>query len=96
MKAIMIIHNQAVEADVTEALESLGVKSYSKFTDVLGRGQLSEPRLNTDVWPGTNIATFIVTDQNKAKEIMQQIAQMRLNLGKEGLKAFSWQIDEII
>jgi len=95
MKAVMIMHNAAIDADVTEVLESLGINCYSKFTDVLGKGQISEPHFNTDIWPGTNCGTFVVIDEAKAKQIMQNISRMREKLGTEGLKAFMWQIDDI-
>jgi len=95
MKAVLIVHNVAIDNEVTEALESAGVCYYTKFTDTLGRGEMSEPRLNTEVWPGTNVGTFVVTEEPKAKEIMDIIHQMRKKLGSEGVKAFMWEIDDI-
>lgn len=95
MKAVLIVHNAAIDRDVNEALQSLGIDCYTNFTNVLGKGQLSQPHLNTDVWPGTNIATFVVTDQPKADKIMDKIRRMREKLGSEGLKAFMWQIEDI-
>ncbi len=68
MKAVLIVHNVAIDNDVNEALESAGVRYYTKFTDTLGRGELSEPHLNTEVWPGTNVGTFIVTEEAKAEK----------------------------
>jgi hypothetical protein len=56
---------------------------------------LSEPHLNTEVWPGTNVGTFIVTEEAKAKEIMALVRQMRKKLGSEGIKAFMWQIEDV-
>ena len=95
MKAVLIVHNVAIDRDVNEAMESVGINCYTKFTNVLGKGEISEPHLNTDVWPGTNVATFVVIDQPKAEEIMDKIRRMRKKLGSEGLKAFMWQIDDI-
>jgi hypothetical protein len=95
MKAILIVHNEAIDRDVDEVLNSLGISCFTKFTNILGKGEISEPRLNTDVWPGTNYCTFIVTDQAEGKEIMDTIRQMREKLGSEGLKAFMWEIDDI-
>jgi len=95
MKAVLIVHNVAIDRDVNEALHSVGISCYTKFTNVLGRGQLSEPHLNTDVWPGTNYCTFVVTDQPKAEELMDTVRRLREKLGAEGLKAFTWQIDDI-
>ena len=95
MKAVLIVHNVAIDGEVNEALEAVGISCYTKFTNTLGKGEISEPHLNTDVWPGINYGTFVVTEQDKAREIMANIRQMRKKLGKEGLKAFMWQIDEI-
>jgi nitrogen regulatory protein PII len=95
MKAVLIVHNVAIDGEINEALESLGVHYFTKFTDTLGRGQLSEPHLNTDVWPGVNYATFVVVEETKAKAVMQKVRQMRESLGKEGIKAFLWQIEDI-
>ena len=95
MKAVLIVHNMAIDPDVNEALRSVGIDCYTKFTNTLGRGRRSEPHLNTDVWPGMNCGTFVVTDEVEAKQIMQTIRRMRDKLGPEGLKAFMWQIDDI-
>jgi nitrogen regulatory protein PII len=95
MKAVLIVHNAAIDAEVHEALQSIGIDCYTKFTNTLGKGQLSQPHLNIDVWPGVNYGTFVVTDQDKAKEIMQLIRQMRKKLASEGIKAFMWQIDDV-
>lgn len=95
MKAVLIVHNVAIDSDVNEVLESAGIRYYTKFTDTLGRGQMSEPHLNTEVWPGVNTGTFVVIDQTKAKEVMESVRQMRGKLGSEGIKAFMWEIDDI-
>jgi len=95
MKAVLIVHNVAIDRDVNEALESVGISSYTKFTNVIGKGRLSEPHLNTDVWPGTNYCTFVVTDQAAAEKLMANIRQLREKLGSEGIKAFMWPIEDI-
>ena len=94
MKAVLIFHNVAIDSDVNEALEAVGISCYSKFTDTLGKGRISEPHLNTDIWPGVNYGTFVVTDQAKAGKIMENVRQMRQKLGNEGIKAFMWEIED--
>ena len=95
MKAVLIVHNVAIDEEVNEILESVGINCYTKFTNTLGRGQISEPHLGTDVWPGINFSTFVVTEQSKAKEVMANVRRMREKLGSEGVKAFMWEIDDI-
>ncbi|HDZ68806.1 MAG TPA: hypothetical protein ENH43_00080 [Phycisphaerales bacterium] len=95
MKAVLIVHNAAIDSDVNETLESIGINCYTKFTNTLGKGKISEPHLNTDVWPGINYGTFVVTEQAKAEEVMANVRRMREKLGTEGLKAFMWEIEDV-
>ena len=95
MKAVLIVHNEAIAEEVNEVLDAVGVQCYTKFTNVLGKGQLSQPHLDSDVWPGTNIGTFVITAQAQAEEIMANVRVLREKLGSEGVKAFMWQIDDI-
>ena len=95
MKAVLIIHNAAIGEEVNEILETVGIECYTKFPNTLGRGELSEPHLNTEVWPAINCGTMVVTDQTKAKELMDKVRQMRTKLGTEGLKAFMWEIEDV-
>ena len=95
MKAVLIVHNAAIDEELNEALASGGIDCYTKFTNVLGKGKMSEPHLNTDVWPGVNCGTLVVTEQAKALELMQTVRKMRERLGPEGIKAFMWEIDQV-
>ena len=94
MKAVLIVHNVAIDGEVNEAMEALGVHCFTKFTDTLGKGQMSEPHLNSDVWPGMNWATLVVVEDLKARQVLDGVRQLRRTLGKEGVKAFMWTIEE--
>lgn len=95
MKAVLIIHNAAIGEEVNEILETVGIECYTKFPNTLGKGELSEPHLNTEVWPAINCGTLVVTDQAKAKVLMDSVRQLRTKFGKEGLKAFMWEIEDV-
>ena len=94
MKAVLIVHNVAIDGEINKALELLGVRCFTKFTDALGQGQISEPHLNTEVWPGVNWGTLVVVEDLQAKAVMSRVRQLRQTLGKEGVKAFMWTIEE--
>jgi nitrogen regulatory protein PII len=95
MKAVLIVHNSAIDDDINDALASIGIEQYTKFTGVLGKGRFSEPHLNNEVWPETNYATLVVTDPALAQRLTDKIRDMRKTLVSEGIKAFCWQIDEV-
>ncbi len=95
MKAVLIVHNAAIDVEVNELLKSVGIDTYTKFPEVLGRGRLSEPHLNTEVWPGVNCGTLVVVEDDQARAVMDGVRKMRQTLGSEGVKAFLWEIREI-
>ena len=95
MKAVLIIHNAAMDDEVNELLESAGIDCYTKFPNIVGKGRASEPHLNTDVWPGINCGTFVVTGEDSAKELMEKVRQMRKKWASVGIKAFMWEIEDI-
>lgn len=95
VKAVLIVHNAAIDGEVHDLLASIGVDCYSKLPEVLGRGRGSEPHLNTEVWPGVNCATLIVVEDGQARAAMDAVRRMRRTFGSEGVKAFLWEIQEI-
>ena len=55
MKAIMIIYNQAHTERVEYMLDKLGIKGYSLWENVQGRGSSTGvPHLATHAWPEIN------------------------------------------
>jgi hypothetical protein len=95
MKAVLIMHNVAIDSEINEILKLVGIDCYTKFTNALGKGKISEPHLDTDVWPGTNYGTFVITEEDTAKKLMENVRQLRKKLGTEGIKAFMWAIEDI-
>ena len=63
MKGVLIIFAPAIEQHVFVAIEKVGAKKYTKFPYLQGIGGHSEPHLDSQVWPGSNIALFIVCDE---------------------------------
>lgn len=96
MKAVLIFHNVAMNARIDEAMASVGIERYSRFTDTLGKGRRSEPHLNTEVWPQVNNTTMAIADEPLAKALMDNIRHLRSGpLGSEGVKAFMWNIEDV-
>jgi hypothetical protein len=95
VKAVLIVHNAAIDAEINDLLKSVGIDCYTKFAHALGKGQLSEPHLNTEVWPGINYGTLVVVEEDKARAAMDSVRKMRQAYGSEGVKAFLWEIQDI-
>lgn len=88
-KMVMIAYNEAVDAEVMEALEeSCEIDSYTKIPGVFGKGTTSGTHLGNDIWPGRNNLMLVCCSDADAKQLMQHVQKLHATLGKEGIKAF--------
>lgn len=95
MKMVMISYNEAIDYEVMEVLESCGIKNYTKIPAVYGSGTASGTHLGDDIWPGRNNVLFAAVTDAEAKQLLSQVRELRKKLGQEGVKAFSWNLEEI-
>jgi len=95
MKMVMISYNEAIDDEVMEVLGSCALKNYTKITGVFGRGSTSGTHLGNDIWPGRNNIIFAASGETETKQLLSCIRQLRKKLGREGVKAFVWNLEEI-
>lgn len=95
MKMIMIVYNEAVDLEVMEMLENCGLKNYTKIGETFGRGTSSGTHLGTDIWPGMNNILYVASPDDAAQKALAAVKELRQSLGKEGVKAFVWQLEEM-
>mgnify|MGYP003729836291 CR=1 FL=1 len=96
MKMVMIAYNEAVDEEVMETLAACcDLVAFTKWTKVLGQGTHSEPHLLDHIWPKGNDVLMACVDDQQAAAIMARVRELRKTLGKEGLKAFAWSVDDV-
>ena len=93
MKMVMISYNRAINSEIMEILEKRGIESYTKWANVQGKGKTSGPHFGSEVWPGENSVIFTAVEDEKANDLLASVKELRAKSGKEGVKAFSWQLD---
>ncbi|MBW2040247.1 MAG: hypothetical protein JRI46_11795 [Deltaproteobacteria bacterium] len=97
MYMIMMIYNQAIDEEVMELLEGLEIDKYTKWQRVLGKGEVSNPRLDSPIWPGANMVLGIVIDEReKVQELTDRIKGLDAQVGDKGLFAFMWPVEKIV
>jgi hypothetical protein len=94
MKMVMIAFNEAIEMEVMEALERCGLKNYTRITGAFGRGAASGTHLGNDIWPGRNNILYVACEEAAAGELLRRVKDLRKDLGKEGVKAFTLPLEE--
>ncbi len=95
MKLLLIAYNEALEGQVQELLQQHRQTEYTQWTRVLGRGRGSGPHLMSHVWPKANNVLLVGVEDALATALLADIRFLRRTLGREGLKAFCWSVDEV-
>ena len=95
MKMVMIAYNSAIDEELREVLAKHGIENYTKWTRTFGKGTTSGPHMGTDVWPGENTVLFIAIEDEKVNAVLSDVKVLRENLGKAGVKAFAWPLEEV-
>ncbi len=59
--------------------------------NIIGSGS----HFGSEVWPGINSVIFSAMEAEKAQDLIKHIKGLRAKLGKEGVKAFCWSLEEM-
>lgn len=97
LKAVMIIYNQANTERVEYMLDMLGVRGFTYFEEVQGRGSVNgDPRRGTHAWPELNSAMLCIVDESKVQPLLESVQKLDLRNKEVGVKAFVWSIDQMV
>lgn len=93
MKAVMIIFNQTHSERVEFMLDELGIRGFTKWEDVKGRGTRDgEPRMGTHTWPEMNSAILAIIEDEKVEILTKGIRSLDKINETIGVRGFVWDI----
>ena len=97
MKAIMIIYNQAHTEKIEYMLDKMGIKGYSLWENVQGRGSSSGvPHLGTHTWPEINKSVLTVVEDELVDNILEKVKKIDAINAEVGIRAFVWDIMKMV
>jgi hypothetical protein len=97
MDMIMIAYNQVLDEEIMELLEDAGIDRYTKWQRVLGKGEDSDPHLDTPVWPAANMVLgIILKEKRKLQRLVKGLKKLDAEVGDKGLFAFRWPVERIV
>ena len=95
MKGIFIAYDQAYNLEVADALEALGVRGFTMWQDIAGRGsETGLPHLGSHAWPTMNNAMLTFVEDDKVDDILGKIRAMDEETPDLGLRAFVWNVEK--
>jgi len=93
MKAVMIIYNQAHTEKVDFLMDKLGIKGYTLWENVLGRGSnTGVPHLGTHAWPEINKSMLTIVDDELVDTILDKVKKINAINEEVGIRAFVWDV----
>lgn len=93
MKAVFIVFNHAHTERVEYLFDRLGIRGYTWWNDVNGRGsETGEPRMGTHTWPEMNSAALTIIPDEKVDELLEKVKKLDEINHEVGIRAFVWDI----
>ena len=97
MKAVFVSYNQAFKDEILDIMLKAGVKGFTNWEEVSGRGSRGgEPHLGDHAWPTLNSAMIFVLEYRIAEDFMKRLKALDEKNPLMGLRAFSWTVDSTI
>ncbi|OFY64646.1 MAG: hypothetical protein A2V46_00875 [Bacteroidetes bacterium RBG_19FT_COMBO_42_7] len=97
MKAIMIIYNQAHTERVEYLMDKLGIKGYSLWENVQGRGSnTGVPHLGTHAWPEINKSLLTIVSDNLVDDVLDKVKKIDSVNEEVGIRAFVWDVVKVV
>ncbi len=97
MKAIFIAYNQALSEQVMSIVSKVGERGFTRWEQVTGTGSTNgAPHLGTHTWPAINSGLLVVTTAERKTELLHLLRQLNEEVPEQGLRAFSWDIEESV
>ncbi|MBR5850162.1 MAG: hypothetical protein IKZ12_03780 [Alistipes sp.] len=97
MKAVFMACNQSMYDAVLELMNDMGLRGFTGWEELIGSGsQTGEPHLGSHAWPTMNSALVAVMEDEQAAAFLARLRQLDTENPLQGLRAFSWTVDEMI
>lgn len=97
MKAVFIVYNQAYGNEVVELLDAQGLRGFTRFDGVSGRGSVTGiPHFDNHAWPEYNDALLVITEEEKVQPLLDALAEKDRATPDLGIRAFTWNIENLI
>jgi len=96
MKMFLIIYDVDFDEDVMETLSTCCVSGYTKWSQVLGKGGRSDPKMDDAVWPGFNCAVMMAVDEELEPLVFETLQSLHKRIGGKALKVFGWPLERVI
>ena len=84
-----------VDSGLLDVLKKCGIENFTRWKQVQGKGKTSGPHFASEIWPSENSVIFTAIEDKTLDNLLSHIKNLRAQLGREGVKAFSWNLEAL-
>ncbi len=95
MKMTFLSYKESMDNEIMALLADAGIKAYTKWKEVMDRGDTGYPKMGTHIWPGFNSALVVAAGDEEAKALMKRIKEFNASRKFDFIKAMQWTIDDM-
>lgn len=97
MKSVFIVYNQAHTERIEYIFDKLGIRGYTMWEDVKGRGSVDGvPHMGTHTWPEMNSAAMAIVSDENVEALLGAVRKLDRVNHEVGIKAFVWEILQMV
>jgi len=96
MKMVLMIVDAGHADDIKRLLQECDVPGYSELPEVIGKGSTGK-KLGSRAFPGSSTLFMVALEELCVAQLKGELEKLRALRGSaEGLKAFSFDVEEMI
>jgi len=97
MKAVMILLDQAHYDQIVDDLNAINIRGFTSWKEVFGRGSKDGiPHFGSHAWPSVNNAILTIVEDDRVPFLLKYLKNQDSESTNLGLRAFVWNIEEMI
>jgi hypothetical protein len=97
MKSVLITYNQILADEVLGELDALGIRGFTRWGDIQGRGSVSgDPHMGSHTWPTLNGALLCMVADDAVTPLLDALRGLDSAAEQHGLRAFVWHVEQSI
>lgn len=96
MKLLFMVYDVDFDEEIMQMLDLLEITGFTKWDRVLGKGQNSDPRMDTPIWPGFNCALVVVVSDEHLEKFTKRFREFTAQFEDKAFKIFVLPVVEVV
>jgi hypothetical protein len=96
MKMFALVYADYIDESIIKLFKEANYKHYTKVRGTTGEGKETGPKLDTSDAPCKNNILYIAVPDEEISKLLEIVRKLKRDFPSEGLRAFTYQLEECI